>query len=764
LYGGKFIAWIESVYGPDVFAAVAADYGANPIPWGVNRSIRRVTGRTYEELYVEWFDYLRNKYRAQQRKVEALGGRQGTRLTWRGRDAGAPRFVPPCARLGNAEELVYFRDDGHTTAGLYRLPLPSRRKAGEPQIVARSSGTAASFDGECGLVFDSAAPSRRLYFFRDLIRQPRGTTSPRGIEPTRQRLTVGTRARSPDVSPDGRQIAYVTNRAGTSTLRVADFDPTGRVSGERLLVPSAYDEQAFTPRFSPDGRSLAYGVWTRGGYRDVRVVDVATGRFTAVTHDRALDQQPTWSADGRTLFFVSDRTGIANVYAFDLETRRLYQVTNVVHGAYLPEVTPDGKTLFYVGYTAAGFDLFSLELDRSQWLEAEPYQNTRPAPQPEPAPRRWPVHKYSPWGTLRPHAYTLAYGPGTFGQTLTVSTSGSDVVGLHAWSASVAIEANVAEPLVTLDYAYNRLPVSLGMSFFRRAQPRRGYRYGDQSPVVVEQSTGVSSSVTLPLPGEFDSQAIGLSYSMMQFASDLPAPIQADPASLVTVLPPHGFFSDLHLGYTYSNAEMTTYGIGAEKGLTVALGSDLGAHELGSEFTLQSFTAQLVGYVPLPWGAHHVLALSAAGGTSAGTYSKRGVFYTGGFFESSLLDALRYGSMQGGFVLRGYRPAQFVGSQYNLYNAEYRFPLLYPDRGLSTLPVFMRTVSAVLFADFGGAFAAVNREDPWDSYHLGVGAELWLDLVFGYEVGLNVRLGHGQGTDSKAPHGGQTYLVMAATF
>jgi outer membrane protein assembly factor BamA len=270
--------------------------------------------------------------------------------------------------------------------------------------------------------------------------------------------------------------------------------------------------------------------------------------------------------------------------------------------------------------------------------------------------------------------------------------------------------------------------------------------------------------VSLPLLGEFDSQAISLSYSMMQFASDLPMPGSADPASLVTVLPPRGFFADMHLGYAYSNAETNNYAVGAEKGFSVSLGSDLGAHELGSESTLQSFTAQVVGYVPLPWLAHHVLALSAAAGTSAGTYSKRGIFYTGGFFESSLVDAFRYGAMQGGFVLRGYRPAQFIGSQYNLFNAEYRFPLFYPDRGESTLPVFLRTVSGAVFADLGGAFQALNRSDPWDSYHLGVGAELWLDLVVGYEVGATLRLGHGQGTDSKAPPGGQTYLVAAATF
>ena len=41
----------SSIYGPDTFAAVATDYGAQVVPWGINRAIRRATGRTYEELY-----------------------------------------------------------------------------------------------------------------------------------------------------------------------------------------------------------------------------------------------------------------------------------------------------------------------------------------------------------------------------------------------------------------------------------------------------------------------------------------------------------------------------------------------------------------------------------------------------------------------------------------------------------------------------------------------------------------------------------------
>src|SRR5262249_33532293 len=152
---------------------------------------------------------------------------------------------------------------------------------------------------------------------------------------------------------------------------MADVGPGG-LSNVRTLVQSARFEQAFTPRWSPDGAYVAYSVWRKGGYRDVPVVDVRDGSYMQITNGRALDGTPSFSPDGRFVFFHSDRTGIMNVYAFDRTTRTTKQVTNVIDGAYQPEVSPDGKTLLYVGYTSRGFDVFGMALDESEWLDPEP--------------------------------------------------------------------------------------------------------------------------------------------------------------------------------------------------------------------------------------------------------------------------------------------------------------------------------------------------------------------------------------------------------
>src|SRR5262249_32205004 len=81
LYGSRFLRWITDLYGPNTMRAVSTEYGSNIVPWGFNRSIRRVTGRTYPELYEGFKDYLKRLYAEQMRAVEARGLREGVRIT-----------------------------------------------------------------------------------------------------------------------------------------------------------------------------------------------------------------------------------------------------------------------------------------------------------------------------------------------------------------------------------------------------------------------------------------------------------------------------------------------------------------------------------------------------------------------------------------------------------------------------------------------------------------------------------------------------------
>ncbi len=762
LYGSGFIGFINDSYGESVFAAVADDYGAQVLPWAINRSIRRVTGRTYEELYDGWQQALLRRYGAQAAGIRARGLREGKRLTRHGQGAGGARVTGACSTLGKPS-LLYAREDGHTPGGFYELGLDGSDPEGK--LRARANGQSISLAPDCSFLFEETTTSARRYSFLDIFRQLPGTSSASGRENTRQRLTQGLRARSVDVSPDGRRVVYVTNDRGTSTLRIAELTPEFEFQSARALVPSARYEQAYTPRFSADGRKVAYSAWTSGGFRDIRIVDLATGQFSEPFHDRAIDQQPVFSRDGKIVYFTSDRSGVANIYAYELATRRLWQVTNVINGAYQPELSADEKTLIYLGYTSAGWDLFQLELAQNRWLTPEPYVDKRGARSDPVRTRRYPVEPYRALPTLRPHQYYVQYGPGAFGNTLTVSTNGGDIAGLHGIAAAVGIDVDAkhSDPQLNLDYAYGRLPFSFQLSGFRSATPRNDYQYSERRPPIVEHLTGVATGLSIGARRDYEWEQGSLSYTLAEFAQRLPLGLP-DPYAPLPSEPHRGFLGLMHLGYSYSNAEASTYAISAERGFELNVGSDFADSVLGSDSSLVSFSATATGYLSMPWANHHVLALALSAGTGTGTYPRRGLFSLGGFSDLPLLDAFTANLRQSSFRLRGYEPGQFAGNDFNLANLEYRFPLLYADRGLSTLPVFLRTLAGNVFADWGGAYERLDPKDPLASYHLGVGAELWVELIFGYFLSGNLRIGVAKGIDALAPSGLQTYSVVSSAF
>jgi hypothetical protein len=768
LYGGRFFSFILDTYGDDVFSAVAQDYGENIFPWGINRSIRRATGHTYPELFRGFVRTLEEKYARQVDAVKKRGLRVGSRLTFAGRAAANPRFVPACARESNREELLYSRDDGHDPAGLYRLPLVSRSKAdeGDVELVARTSATfgQASFDPRCGFVFDSAAPSAWRYVWDDLHYQPANTTSGTGLSGSRVRLTTSLRARSPDVSPDGRHVTFVTNHAGTATLRIADVGDEGELVNVRRLVPSATAEQASSPRFSPDGKRVAYSAWTEGGFRDVRVVDVATGRFFELSHDRANDTGPSWTRDGRFLLYSSDRTGISNVYAHELATGRVRQVTNVISGAFMPEASPDGRTLVYVGYGSTGFDLYSLPLDEREWLEPEPYRDERPARPPIPVRVDWPVTEYDPWSTLRPRALRFEYGQKTFGDTLTLTASGTDITGNHGLYASLSYAKDVSEVTGSLGYTYDRLPVSLSMQAFRAIAPRGPIDIdGTQFPVR-DEIVGATTGISYPILGEFDSQTVSVSYTASANRPSYSIGRALEPYADSRARPDEVFLGSVRVAWSYSNAFRPLYGISAERGVFLALSSDFAGTPTGSDATLVAIDARAIGYLRAPWLQHHVFALALSGGAATGSFPGRGYYYSGGYAEQNTFDAVTTGLRQSAFVLRGFPPAAFVGRQFNLANLEYRFPIVWPDRGVSTLPAFFHGAWGTLFGDYGGAYDRIDPNDLLGPFHLGVGAELNFEFTIGYFLDSSLRLGFAKGFGDHAIGGVQTYAVVAASF
>ena len=773
LYGSFFLQWVAETYGEQAIRGMIDDYGSQIVPYGVNRSIRRATGRTFEELYVSWVDTMKREFGAQATRIRSRGLREGQRLTHTGQTAQTPRWIPANAWPGHEGELLFYKDDGHDTAGLYRLPISRDARGNVVQVresdrelmIRTATGSTASFEPGGGVVFNSGEIHDNLFLFNDLFEMPPGLQSTTGLDGRRSRWTDGFRASDPDVSPDGRRVVFISNHRGTNYLQIADIATTGAaatggrgITNVRALVRSSSFDQAFAPRWSHDNRHVAYSSWTKGGYRDIRLVDTADGSFISVTRDRAIDGGPSFSPDGRWLYFHSDRTGVANVYAFELATHKLRQVTNVVNGAYQPEPSADGKTIAYLGYTSRGFDLFAIAVDESQWLDALPYVETRPSPPPPPAALALTPQPYNPLDTLAPRKYGVQITPGNFGQAAIVSMAGADIAGIHAFAASMSIELERPEVQADIQYVYGRLPFDVTAHVFRSIAPRGDFALGPNRPMWTEEAVGAETGVSYSMPTAYDAQSFALSYGVTRIGGELPFPASELNPYDTPSIPQRGVLASLHLGWSYSNAQSFLWSVGPEKGFAANAAVDVSDPAIASEFSGWAASANVASYYRMPWAQHHSLALHAGAGTGGGNLGGNGLFYVGGFVDEPIVNTVQSQLIQGGILLRGYPVVALAGHNYGLLNAEYRFPIVNIDRGPSTLPFFLNRINGAAFVDYGSAFDDVTTAE----FKTGVGGELWFDFTLGYIIDFTFRLGYAKGLAS----GGidKTYFVAAVPF
>lgn len=101
---------------------------------------------------------------------------------------------------------------------------------------------------------------------------------------------------------------------------------------------------ARTPRWSPDGRQIAFD-FTPEANADIYVVKVEGGRPRRLTTERSNNAVASWSRDGRWIYFASDRTGAWQVWKMPAEGGQAVQVTK--NGGYAGFESLDGKTLYY---------------------------------------------------------------------------------------------------------------------------------------------------------------------------------------------------------------------------------------------------------------------------------------------------------------------------------------------------------------------------------------------------------------------------------
>ncbi len=742
--GAGFHAYLATRFG-EARLTELAQATSGRVPFTASRVFPRIFGASLGELW--------KAYRAAEtaplvdRPVD-----HAARITRHGYSVTGPRFFAPCE--GCPLEILYSLRTPHAFPSLNSVTLDGSA----PQTLATRFLGETSAAAQGFVIFDQQEIARNVGLYSDLHRLDLSSGRVR-------RLTRGARLLDPDLSPDGRTIVSVREGLGHRALMLlSSADP----SAQRVLV-SEPDTQFNAPRWSPDGRRIAVERHRLDEQSDVVVVDAETGRVQVVaTPDPSMRAvTPTWRRDGRALVVAAARgAGVFNLYEVPLVEGAAWRQISFTAGATWPDVSPDGRTIAFSGYTPDGFDVFTLPYPETPFTSetARPGRLAAPAENrpgaidpgtPSDAPTRA-GRVYSPWRTLAPTFWSPIVEADGDQVRLGVSTTGVDVLGYHAYGL-----------------AASWLTSSPGWSGRQDLIDRRtpdwsaGYSYARWQPSFVVNASRQTSFFDVAPGASSSPLTVGVVERRLEAGILLPIHrvlvTQTGLASMVYAVDEYTVArtvnrSGLRAGWAYDSETRYGFSISQEDGVNIGVTTELIRKQLGA--TGNATTTVLDGRLYLPGLArHHVVAIRAGAGRSAGDASAARLFRLGGPGPEG--GTLHFGS-DALTLLRGFAEDSFAGSRIGLINADYRWPLARPQRGWGTFPLFLHTVHAAVGADLGHAWTGQFRSTDVKT---SVAAELSFDLVAGYRYPLTVTVGGALGRDGATMTTGQAaYLRVGAAF
>ncbi|KAA6456398.1 hypothetical protein DYQ86_24970 [Acidobacteria bacterium AB60] len=164
---------------------------------------------------------------------------------------------------------------------------------------------------------------------------------------------------SPQISPDGRSLVFISNRSGFDEIWRGDLaqldDP------EVLTTLGSSGLYPHSPHWSPDGSRIVFSATTTSqrtmsGFdiAQIYVVPAQGGRMRPVTAWNSEQSHPVWSNDGRWIYFASNRSGTFEIWKIPADApdathardngTLAVQVTR--HGGAEVQVAADGQTLY----------------------------------------------------------------------------------------------------------------------------------------------------------------------------------------------------------------------------------------------------------------------------------------------------------------------------------------------------------------------------------------------------------------------------------
>ena len=346
---------------------------------GVEPAFRRTIGLSLEQLSDQWRDAVQKRY------LPEIGARAKARavsdeLLTKKRSEGTLHLAPALSPDGS--QVAYFSEKDFYFVDLYL----ANGQTGEVKRRILKSGISSNYETYRFINSQANWSPDGKYLAFAAKRGPRDeiviVDAARNKQVGRIQLKLSG-VTTPSWSPDGKQLVFTGYDGGLSDLFTVNRDG----SDLRRLTSDKFGD--LHPVWSPDGKTIAFAT-DRGPRTDFKTLafsnfrialyDLATGTVRVLDHmDQGKNVSPQWAPDGKSIAFVSDRSGVSNIYLYDLGDAQVYQLTDFYTG--VQGITPlspvlswarEADRLAFVYYEDQKFDVYTITNPRG--LKRAPYQ------------------------------------------------------------------------------------------------------------------------------------------------------------------------------------------------------------------------------------------------------------------------------------------------------------------------------------------------------------------------------------------------------
>jgi len=761
LYGVYFFQFIKSRYGEEKIQQLVNEHSGHIIPYMINTTTKRVLGKNLDALWEEFEAYLQEQFGTQLDTIKTAGIRAGTQLTFTDYETRHPRI------MANGD-VYYFQNDNFSHPKIMLLRQGETSSVPVTDVhggrikstpVAEVQNGRFDIHPEAGILLAQVEAFKNVNIFSDLYHIDLTTFKT-------TRLTHGKRYRFATWSPDGKQIIAVRNVLGNSSLELL----TEEGKKIKTLWQGTNKEVISSPDWSPDGESIVASVWRpyvsyndnleeqKLGNWNLEQFFIEDKTWNKLIDSSNIEAHPQFNATGSSIVFTADYGDVYNVHELDLESKRVSTLTNLVGGAQHPSIDPGGSTLYYAGAGPDGYNIFRLEIDKTLNLgtPADLMPPEKFVPQKSPAPTEDAVvatssiiTPYSPLDSLKPTWWFPLLTLEDNRKEIGLVTGGADALRRHNYFLTAAYDFENNWLVGDINYIYDRWDPTIKT---RLARSSNVFLNTTGNLERIRFSDTLSVEFVFPLIF-IDDQWGFHAAAVYEENSD---------ARVAAGISNASDFTDAlgGIAVTFNSSKNYPLSISRNDGRRTKVVFE--SNELfDSNFSGNIYSFNWQEYIPL--GKQHLIALDFSGGYGTEYPSPFRLGGTDGEdFVNPLLQPTDLLFNRREYSLRGYPEGLpgLSGRRMLVGAVEWRFPIKTIERGLMVpLPLGVHQLHGNAFFNIGEAWTS---SDDQESFRTGAGFELTAEMVFGYAIPFNVRLGYAYGFDDGGKN--QTYLSIGSSF